>query len=572
MLKVLDFEHEKVSEEFCKLFNKEKTRTVNLINRRKVPTEDKLLLKAISFLRSNDLIAKPADKNLGMTVMHIDWYTDQVFKHLNDDKTYLRLDTEPDWVSIQSELTSVIRSSTYKVKEHLSKTDFQPSQFYVMPKLHKTPVKTRPIVPGYCQITAKVSEYLAKTLQPVVDQYPWVLKSQTDFIKHIENTTFTRDMSLASFDVESLYTSIDIKKALRCIKGLLLSHFELPKVDFIINLLQWVLTNNYFQFQGNWYKQISGTAMGTSCAPQFANLYLIHFERLKFKKDSLSGKHWKTGIYYRYLDDIIVTDSTIGLQDKFNDINSWTKDLRFTLDLGIQSINFLDLTVYKGERYHNSRILDLKPFVKAINPHLYTDPNSNVPDHYKYNWIKGEQIRLMRNSSSFQDYLIAEHKFRNSLTRRNYPKSIQDQYLCLEYSTVYRRFLLNPSIKKVGKQHRIFLNHDLYFKDYKYCINNIVRKLNAKFKLKLDFQVIFCRRKSISDYCNGNNKRVLLRDSSQDGLDLLLDAFTPSPVDSNLEQTSQTELSVEPTPRVARTNSVSPPPLSKRIRLYNSGG
>ena len=45
-----------------------------------------------------------------------------------------------------------------------------------------------------------------------------------------------------------------------------------------MELLKAVLTNNYFDFNGECYHHVSGTGMGTKLAPSNANLFITRFE------------------------------------------------------------------------------------------------------------------------------------------------------------------------------------------------------------------------------------------------------------------------------------------------------
>ena len=48
--------------------------------------------------------------------------------------------------------------------------------------------------------------------------------------------------------------------------------------DFIKRGLQFILKNNNFYFNGKYYNQVKGTAIGTKCAPTFATLVLGYLE------------------------------------------------------------------------------------------------------------------------------------------------------------------------------------------------------------------------------------------------------------------------------------------------------
>ena len=68
---------------------------------------------------------------------------------------------------------------------------------------------------------------------------------------------------------------------------------------------------------------------------------------------------------------------------------------------------------------------------KPSNLHIYTDPSTFYPMHYVYNWIQGENIRLIRNSSLKVDYKNSLSQFKQFLLRRNYCESIVDRFIAL---------------------------------------------------------------------------------------------------------------------------------------------
>ena len=57
-----------------------------------------------------------------------------------------------------------------------------------------------------------------------------------------------------------------------------------PIATYILDLLNLILHNMYFEFNDEFFLQIGGTAMGTELAPNYANLFMDMFE----------NKHWTT--------------------------------------------------------------------------------------------------------------------------------------------------------------------------------------------------------------------------------------------------------------------------------------
>ena len=58
------------------------------------------------------------------------------------------------------------------------------------------------------------------------------------------------------------------------------SPHDLPPNNYIVELVKVVLSNNYFDFNGEQYHQISGTAMGMKLASSYANSFITRFEAL----------------------------------------------------------------------------------------------------------------------------------------------------------------------------------------------------------------------------------------------------------------------------------------------------
>lgn len=402
--------------------------------------ETKLINNTHEWLVNNQLIVKPADKNLGLTIMDSIWYIKQVQQHLSDRKYYkpvLQCDKE----TLCSSLTR-IRQEHYK--GGLERVTFNDSaklpEFYVIPKLHKTPVKTRPIVPSYNYYTTRASQFLHTKLYPIQKTFPWILNNSMSCVQKLNDAFIPANAYLVSFDVESMYTNIDIDEGIHTIQQLTATH--VPNSAGLCALLRWVLENNYFTFQGQCYHQIRGIAMGTNCAPTVANLFMAYFEHQLHIQSKLP-KH-----YYRYIDDgfFIWTKSHEELLKFMEEMNTLSPSLRFTWQVSQHTMDFLDLTIYKGKRYHKSSRLDIQLFAKPFNNYLYTDPSSDYPDTYRFSWITGEQIRIIRNCSTLEQYNIALNSFKQHLLIRGYHATVIKHYMHYSYND--RPRFLTPDIPK----------------------------------------------------------------------------------------------------------------------------
>ena len=93
-------------------------------------------------------------------------------------------------------------------------------------------------------------------------------------------------------------------------------------------------------------------------------------------------------------------------------INQIHPTIKFTSECSPQQVTFLDLTVYKGERFERSGVLDVKTYVKAYNKQLYVHAKSYHPKGTGKGIIIGEALRYLRTNSDQRhfDQMILKHK------------------------------------------------------------------------------------------------------------------------------------------------------------------
>ena len=97
------------------------------------------------------------------------------------------------------------------------------------------------------------------------------------------------------------------------------------KVEHITSLLEFCLKTTYFQFQGNFYEQISGAAMGSPISPIVANLFMEEFESKSHSNSHNPPKMWK-----RFVDDTCVILKSANKEEFFHHINHIDKRIQFT--------------------------------------------------------------------------------------------------------------------------------------------------------------------------------------------------------------------------------------------------
>ena len=105
---------------------------------------------------------------------------------------------------------------------------------------------------------------------------------------------------MCTIDVVALYSSISHNEGLGVLRKALDSRADRSvSTDSLMDLAEVVLTNNMFEFNGRFYHQIRGTAIGTKCAPPYSILFLADLE-----EELLHSYDFKPSVWWRYIDDV----------------------------------------------------------------------------------------------------------------------------------------------------------------------------------------------------------------------------------------------------------------------------
>ena len=261
-----------------------------------------------------------------------------------------------------------------------------------------------------------------------MEKVPNYIRDSMDFLNKIPETT-DHNKLLVTFDVTSLYTNIPHDFGLQAIRFWIEKYPELiPRnftLEFILNSIQFILENNTFHFDGEFYQQIKGTAMGTKMAPTYSILVMGYFEEILYQKieeemDKETGEYIRN-TWKRYLDDVFIlwTKPREELEKFHKLLNTLNPNIQFTIEYSDCSIPFLDIMVTKRQ---TNIITDI--FYKATDTHQYLNFKSCHPTHTKRNI----PYNLARRICS----IVTDENIRNQrleelnvfLSAQNYPEKL----------------------------------------------------------------------------------------------------------------------------------------------------
>ena len=390
------------------------------------------------------IVIKPSDKNMGLCIVDRAWYLAECNRQLSDAATYhpVAAATVPALCSnLQQQARRLV--DCYRcylpaeVYKYLQAASFQSAvvpYFYLLPKVHKLPavtrehlhaLKGRPIAACHSWVTNPLSVYLADVLNSVCyAQYPQVLPDSKTLVQLLERTTVGRDAWLVTFDVESMYPSINNAEAITACaqaasKG---GHHG----GMVTELLSFVMGHGYCQFDGKFFKQVKGTVMGTPVAPPYSNIYVAECLEAAVKAARLlSGDHWPD-IYKRFIDDgfFVWEHDEASLLVFLNQLNTHLGNIRLTWQYSQSSIDYMDLTVTKCMAGADSVVsLKVTTYQKPHNQYMYIPYHSFHRRGVFKGFIKAELQRYAVTNTQPADFERMKALFMQRLVDRGYPVS-----------------------------------------------------------------------------------------------------------------------------------------------------
>lgn len=255
--------------------------------------------RALKQLACNqEVIIKPADKGGQLVLQDRHHYLMEAHRQLMDADYYRPL-VEPMQLETQAlvrlEVDNMYLAGIISKKQRLylyGPPEPRMRQFYLLPKIHKSPEswtiphvlpKGRPIVSDCGSESYRITEFIDFFINPLSQKHPSYVKDTYSFVEEITKMHVPPGSFLFTVDVDSLYTNIDTELGLRALQSTFNMYPDPSRPDaHIIDLLRITLTRNDFEFNGKYYLQVCGCAMGRKYSPSYADIYLARWEEEAF--------------------------------------------------------------------------------------------------------------------------------------------------------------------------------------------------------------------------------------------------------------------------------------------------
>ena len=341
---------------------------------------------------------------------------------------------------------------------------------YALPKTHKETLSWRIIVSSIGGPTYKLSSFLAKILSKIVGKSRYHTIDSWQFCKEVRRFQIPDEsMRLISLDVISLFTNVPTDLALEVLYlrwNEIKQHTSINRDEFL-QAVKFVLEANVFSFNGVFYKQIFGTAMGSPISPVIANLVMERLEMVP-----LSKLPFQLSFYKRYVDDIITCIRMEDLQMLLDTFNSFHTRLQFTCEIEKDScLSFLDTIVIR-----KSDKLITNWFHKPSWSGRYINFFSAHPMQHKIGLIKGLRDRAILLSDP--EYRPANLLLiKDTLKRNGYPSEMISAVIRKRVFEIYHPLFVEKRKEEKNKKIGHISWRNIVVIPFVYNISNDIKRM-----------------------------------------------------------------------------------------------
>jgi hypothetical protein len=184
-------------------------------------------------------------------------------------KAYAMLKMDPTESIERKTVLLLLKKSSFpeEVCQQVRPQGFRPPRLYGLSKIHKPGVPQRPIISTIGSPTYRLAQHFARLLSGHSGHSPHYIKNSIEFVQVLSSLQVDTNDIMVSFDIVSLFTKVPIRETI----DLLGRHFE----EDALGLFGLFLTTSYLTFNGQFYAQTDGVAMGSPFSPVIPNFYII---------------------------------------------------------------------------------------------------------------------------------------------------------------------------------------------------------------------------------------------------------------------------------------------------------
>ncbi|CAF0856088.1 unnamed protein product [Adineta steineri] len=409
--------------------------------RRRAQREHRRVTSLQRLLRQRpDIMICRVDKSPGFYIGNAAIITGKVHEYMNNTAAYEEIidghcPLADNLRAVQNLLNylvtqkAITKAQSDKLLPSLDKLEL--AHLHALTKVHKPDIPIRPILAGINCPTALLSKFLNNLLAPIYLKVTAELTFTNSvqlvqsLEKYVSKGFFKSTTCFITADVKNLYTVIPREGGRQALIRFLEQYSNQGKIgtlsiDHIWKMARLILDNNTFAYNGKYYKQIRGGAMGSAFTQVYANIYMLEWEQ-----DLIIHQQQHNEIYGRYIDDIFMTTNQTIDEINIELGKAQVKDINIEIEPTIAtSVNYLDLTITNENGQLRTTI-----YHKPTAEPYYLPYTSDHPHRYHRNVPYSALLRAARLCSNVHDFNRERQRIDISLLLSDYPpKLISNQF------------------------------------------------------------------------------------------------------------------------------------------------
>ena len=368
-----------------------------------------------------DVIAVNADKGNKTVLMYRTEYSSKMAQLLNTDRTYKKVDKDPT-LMFQTKNNNIVRRLLdlklldFRMAAKLRTYKAVCPKIYGQPKAHKPGLPLRPVVPCMTSPAYELSKYIGSILRKALTS-KYNIKDSFEFCRFVNEIQIPQGHILLSFDVVSLFTSIPKE----LVKNSVFRHWNSIKqhtpicLDIFWEITEFCIDCSFFSFEGVYYVQQFGTAMGNPLSPVIAD-YVME----DLLEEATSRTCGAIPYLKKFVDDLFLTLPPEKVQEVIDVFNGISTDIQFTAELEVERrLPFLDMMLVRQE----NQTIKTEWYSKSIASGRFLNYCSNHPMHQKISIAKNFAGRVTEFSTNLDQRTVKTIITRH-LKANDYPKGL----------------------------------------------------------------------------------------------------------------------------------------------------
>ena len=287
-------------------------------------------------------------------------------------------------------------------------------------------------------LTTAWAKFLSVKLTPARDKIVNRVKDTADFISRLQSHRFDSNCWLVTMDIVDFYPNTKVSDGEEVIKN----HIPTELVDACIRASRLIHKSIYVLTPCGIYKLDGRYGIGLAHSGEVCDLDWSRVEQSVLGTLPPETVQISLPFWARAVDDYFMilqgpTEYRNAILDAFKEADP---DRPLTVNINAQSVDYLDVTVYKGHRFYSTGILDTKSYTKPSYTGMHLHHSSHHPTDTFISILSGYHNRSLVSSSDMSAHTQCMNNRVESFLSRGYPINLLISWLLQATTTSQQQF------------------------------------------------------------------------------------------------------------------------------------